>query len=467
MYAGEMVEFAKVAEIFDHPRHPYTRGLISCVPKLGSDKESSALYPITGRVPAPDNRPKGCVFWPRCDHAKEKCREDRAKLRSIEGNGTKVRCHFFEEIDRTHCHPDEKKKPAVAVGNGEQATETILSLKGLKKYYRVSGNHLKDIIGLGEKRFVKALERSSFEVPKGQTLGIVGESGCGKSTLLKTIIGLERPTDGEARFLGFDIAGHISYRDQQLIRELQMVFQNPDSTMNPSYTVGQQIARPMLRFGIAEKSQIKEEVFKLLRAMRLGKKYYSRLPRQLSGGEKQRVGIARALACRPDLVLCDEPVSALDVSVQAAILNLLMDVQHEFGTTLIFISHDLSVVRFISDSVCVMYLGQIMEIGPADAIYRPPYHPYTEALLSAVPIPDPKAIQKRIRLAGTVPSAISPPNGCRFNTRCPRREYLTDTTLCESEPPWQENSNGHQICCHIPLKLLSEFEPVVKVAKAS
>jgi peptide/nickel transport system ATP-binding protein len=197
--------------------------------------------------------------------------------------------------------------------------------------------------------------------------------------------------------------------------------------------------------------------------MRLGANYYDRLPRQLSGGEKQRVGIARALASRPDLVLCDEPVSALDVSVQAAVLNLLLEVQAEYGTTMIFIAHDLSVVRFFSDYVAVMYLGQIMEIGPADAIYALPYHPYTEALLSAVPIPDPSAKQKRIRLEGTVPSAISPPPGCRFNTRCPRRQLLPNGgKICEQEtPPWQEAGNGHRIFCHIPLETLKEFDPVI------
>jgi peptide/nickel transport system ATP-binding protein len=195
--------------------------------------------------------------------------------------------------------------------------------------------------------------------------------------------------------------------------------------------------------------------------MRLGRKYYDRLPRQLSGGEKQRVGIARALASRPDLVLCDEPVSALDVSVQAAIINLLMEIQQEFGTTLIFISHDLSVVRFFSEYVCVMYLGQIMEIGPAEAIYAPPYHPYTEALLSAVPIPDPSVEQKHIRLKGVVPSAINPPQGCRFNTRCPRRDLLPDPEICLSEPAWCEAGDGHRIFCHISLEDLQQIEPVV------
>jgi peptide/nickel transport system ATP-binding protein len=219
----------------------------------------------------------------------------------------------------------------------------------------------------------------------------------------------------------------------------------------------------MQRFKTVPKNQIRDEVIRLLTAMRLGANYYDRLPRQLSGGEKQRVGIARALASRPDLVLCDEPVSALDVSVQAAILNLLLEVQQEFDTTLIFIAHDLSVVRFFSDDVAVMYLGQIMEIGPADAIYAPPYHPYTEALLSAVPVPDPTVAQKHIRLEGSVPSAIDPPSGCRFHTRCPRRSLLPDGgQICEEEvPPWQYATDEHRILCHIPIETLQTFDPVV------
>jgi len=219
----------------------------------------------------------------------------------------------------------------------------------------------------------------------------------------------------------------------------------------------------MERFRTTPKDQIRDEVLKLLQAMRLGENYYDRLPRQLSGGEKQRVGIARALASYPDLVLCDEPVSALDVSVQAALLNLLLEIQQEFGTTMMFIAHDLSVVRFFSDQVAVMYLGQIMEIGPAEAIYAPPYHPYSEALLSAVPIPDPRAEQKHIRLKGTVPSAIDPPSGCRFHTRCPRRELLPDGgKICEEEtPPWREAGQGHRIFCHLPMETLRTFEPVV------
>lgn len=460
MYAGEMVERATVKEIFARPQHPYTQGLIRCVPKLGADKSSSILYPIPGRVPPPHNRPAGCVFGPRCDYRQERCRVERPSLRLLP-NGSYARCHFAEEIDPAAWAPPEGMQlPATtAAGNGK----AILEIKNLKKYYEVQGGSLRDVIGLGDKRYVQAVEDATLQVPRGKTLGVVGESGCGKSTLIKTIIGLEDSTSGQATFMGFDITGDITTRDEHLIRELQMVFQNPDSTMNPSYTVGQQIGRPMERFKTVPRKQIRAEVIKLLEAMRLGANYYDRLPRQLSGGEKQRVGIARALASRPELVLCDEPVSALDVSVQAAILNLLLEVQQEFNTTLIFIAHDLSVVRFFSDYVAVMYLGQVMEVGPAEAIYTLPYHPYTEALLSAVPIPDPTVAQKHIRLEGSVPSAINPPSGCRFHTRCPRRRLLPDGgQICEQEiPPWREAGAGHRIFCHIPVETLCTFDPVI------
>lgn len=467
MYAGEMVERATVQEIYQNPQHPYTQGLIRCVPKLGADKASSMLYPIRGRVPPPDSRPSGCVFGPRCDYVREKCRMERPKLRQLP-NGTYVRCHFAEEIVAADWKPsDDLLLPTISEDGGE--SEPILQVHDLKKYYEVQGGSLRDVAGMGEKRYVKAVENASFSVLKGRTLGVVGESGCGKSTLIRTIIGLEDTTAGEAEFMGFDVTGDISSRDEQLIQELQMVFQNPDSTMNPSYTVGQQIARPMQRFKTVPKNEIHNEVVRLLESMRLGQTYIDRLPRQLSGGEKQRVGIARALASRPDLVLCDEPVSALDVSVQAAILNLLLEVQNEFNTTLVFIAHDLSVVRFFSDDVAVMYLGQIMEIGPADAIYAPPYHPYTEALLSAVPIPDPTVTQKQIRLEGSVPSAIDPPSGCRFHTRCPRRKMLPDGgKICETDlPPWRDVGQGHRIFCHIPTETLRTFDPVIMAADAA
>jgi peptide/nickel transport system ATP-binding protein len=462
MYAGEMVERAAVKEIYSNPKHPYTQGLIRCVPKLGADKASSVLYPIRGRVPPPNSRPAGCIFGPRCDYRQKQCQDEHPKLRQLPG-GQWVRCHFSEDINWHEWQPTQDILPP-EIDTNPNGSQDILTLKGLQKYYKTHSGSLKDMLGLGKPQYVKALESASFSVPKGSTLGIVGESGCGKSTLIRTIIGLESSTGGEADFLGVDITNDLADRDEAIIKELQMVFQNPDSTMNPSYTVGQQIARPMKRFGTVPDNEIRSEVVRLLKAVRLGENYIDRLPQQLSGGEKQRVGIARALASQPDLVLCDEPVSALDVSVQAAVLNLLLEIQQEHNTTMLFIAHDLSVVRFFSDYVAVMYLGQIMELGPAEAIYAPPYHPYTEALLSAVPIPDPSIEQKQIRLEGNVPSAINPPSGCRFHTRCPRRKLLPENgEICETKnPPWQKVGENHNVLCHIPKEMLLAFEPVVR-----
>jgi len=463
MYAGEMVETAAIEDVYGKPQHPYTQGLMRCVPKLGTTKESSRLYPIRGRVPAPKDRPKGaCIFAPRCDYVTDKCQNERPLLREIRPKHS-ARCFYSEQIDAGTWQPPKGLVPELASEVEQERQEPILQIKGLKTYYEQESKSMLSLVGMGEKQYVKAVDGISLQVPPGKTLGVVGESGCGKSTLAKTIIGLETPSNGSAEFLGFDIAQGVSERDQQLIQELQMVFQNPDSTMNPSYSVGHQISRPLQRFKTVPSNQVREEVIRLLHAVRLDGSYYDRLPRQLSGGEKQRVGIARAFASRPDLVLCDEPVSALDVSVQAAVLNLLLEIQREHGTTMLFIAHDLSVVRFFSDYVAVMYLGHIVEMGPAEAIYAPPYHPYTEALLSAVPIPDPTVAQKHIRLEGTVPSAMHPPSGCTFHTRCPRRAMLPDGgKICETqEPPWRYNTEEHRIYCHIPLEELREMEPVV------
>jgi peptide/nickel transport system ATP-binding protein len=465
MYAGQMVERGPVQEIFRKPCHPYTMGLLGSVPRLGESKSESMLIPIRGRVPPPADRPENeCIFAPRCDYVTEKCRQALPGFTEVAPEHA-ARCIYARDIDSrprtTRSRPSAAQAPATA--QPELREETLLSFDQLKVYYPQESNSVVSLFGLGEKKFVKAVDDVSVRVSKGRTLGIVGESGCGKSTLVKGIIGLEPVTDGEIEFLGVDITQDVSSRDTGLVQEMQMVFQNPDSTLNPSYSIGRQIARPIKRFKTVPKNQTKDEVIRLLKAVRLGAHYYDRLPRQLSGGEKQRVGIARALASRPDLIICDEPVSALDVSVQAAVINLLLEIQQMFGSSMIFIAHDLSVVRFFSDDIAVMYLGQIVEIGPAEAIYAPPYHPYTEALLSAVPIPDPDAEQKEIRLSGNVPSALDPPSGCRFHTRCPRRAMLPDGgKICEAEvPPWRDAKRGHRIFCHIPLEGLNTIEPVV------
>ena len=472
MYAGQMVEQGPVAEIFRNPSHPYTRGLLASVPRLGETKSESILEPIRGRVPPPADRPRNaCIFAPRCDYVTDECRKALPGMTEVSIDHL-ARCIYAREIDTQK--RTRKKREAIldktAAPDVEDLGKELLNFDSLRVYYPQESNSVVSLVGLGEKKFVKAVDDVSVRLAKGRTLGVVGESGCGKSTLVKGIIGLEPITDGTVKFLGIDITQKVSERETNLIREMQMVFQNPDSTLNPSYSVGRQIARPIQRFHSAPKNQIKDEMLRLLKAVRLGPHYYDRLPRQLSGGEKQRIGIARALASRPDLIICDEPVSALDVSVQAAVINLLLEIQEMYGSSMIFIAHDLSVVRYFSDDIAVMYLGQIVEIGLAEAIYDPPYHPYTEALLSAVPIPDPDAEQKEIRLGGNVPSALNPPAGCRFHTRCPRRnEMLPDEgRICETEPPpWQTTEDGHRILCHIPLKDLKTVDAVVHSAASA
>ncbi len=467
MYAGQIVERGAVGDIFKNPSHPYTKGLLRCVPKLGTDKVSSQLAPIPGRVPHPLKRPdNACIFEPRCDYRTDECTKSRPELSEVAPRHD-ARCFYadnvFHEVVRgsqSAALDAVSEQPASPADD----TDTLLNIENLKIYYEQESKALGSLLGLGEKQFVKAVDDISLEVAKGKTLGIVGESGCGKSTLVKGIIGLEPVTGGDMDFLDFDITEPVADRKEKIIREIQMVFQNPDATLNPSYKIGKQIARPILRFNKkVTRKDVKAEVLRLLKAVRLDASYYDRFPRQLSGGEKQRVGIARALASRPDVVICDEPVSALDVSVQAAVLNLLLDIQKMFGTTLIFIAHDLSVIRFFSDDVAVMYLGQIMETGPAETIYQPPYHPYTEALLSAVPIPDPEAEQANIRLTGNVPSALNPPAGCRFHTRCPRRNALPDKgNICETQtPPWRKVDGKHHILCHIPLDDLRQLQKMV------
>jgi peptide/nickel transport system ATP-binding protein len=437
--------------------HPYTLGLMQCVPKLGASKASSYLAPIPGRVPSPGQLPPGCVFGPRCSHARDICRQEHPQMRQL-APGHLVRCHFAEEVAQTGRRPPEELAARLCqVSERWEKAEPMLGIARAKTYYPQTATSLPGMLGLQEKQYVKAVDDVSVQVSKGCSLGVVGESGCGKSTLAKTIVGLEQLTEGEITCLRADISVPVERRDAGTIRRLQMVFQNPDSTMNPSFSVGYQVARPLRRFRTVPSDQVREEVLRLLAAVKLDQSYYDRLPRQLSGGEKQRVAIARAFAARPDLVLCDEPVSSLDVSVQAAVLNLLLEIQQQYGTTLVFITHDLSVVRFFSDAMAVMYLGRFCEVGPAEAVYAPPYHPYTEALLSAVPVPDPTVKPEGIRLSGTVPSALTPPSGCRFHTRCPLR--LGD--VCEQqEPPWQDAGGGHRICCHIPLAELRRAHSV-------
>jgi peptide/nickel transport system ATP-binding protein len=290
-------------------------------------------------------------------------------------------------------------------------------------------------------------------------VAIVGESGCGKSTFARILTGLDQATSGSIRMAGLELAQlPVSRRTRDTIRSLQMVFQNPFDTLNPAHTIGSQIARVIRKFGVErDESRIRQRVLELLDLVKLPREFAERRPRQLSGGQKQRVGLARAFAGNPTMVVADEPLSALDVSVQAAVTNVLLDIQRQRGTTLLFISHDLSLVHYLSDRVVVMYLGQIMEQGRTEEVFAPPYHPYTEALLAALPVPDQQFAQRKVVLSGEIPSASNPPAGCRFATRCAYRIAGT----CDVVPPVvQEFAPQHRIACHLPRAQLQAMQPV-------
>ena len=455
MYSGEVVEEGSIDELFHRPRHPYTHGLFGCIATPAMDKNATPLKPIRGQLPLPHERPNGCNFGPRCDWFVEgRCNVGTIPHNAVEDRegGHRVRCVRVDDIDHTSAGAPPERKAPIEIG------EQVLSVDGLRKYYTTSDNSIRAIVSGTRKRSVKANESLSFSAGRGETVALVGESGCGKSTFAKVLMGLETATAGSIRFQETEIAYQgVRKRPADRISAMQMVFQNPFDTLNPSHRVGPQIGRVIERFtGERDPEKIRERVMELLDIVKLPRDFYVRRPRQLSGGQKQRVGIARAFAGNPALVVADEPVSALDVSVAAAVTELLMDIQREQHTTLLFISHDLSTVRYLADRVVVMYLGWIMERGTTDEVFSPPYNPYTEALLSAVPIADPGIRKREIVLEGNLPSVIDPPKGCPFSTRCPRR-----MDVCESEPPPErEVAPGHVIRCHIPEQELRRMDPV-------
>ncbi len=459
MYSGVVVEEGTVKEVFDQMRHPYTKGLFGAIPLPGADKRAHPLVPIRGQLPLPHERPLGCFFGPRCDHFQEgECGSGRIPMTGVGETGHRVRCVRWNAIDWASYRPEGLGGEEIKIG------ERVLSIRKMRKYYEIVDNSIAAMIKGDRIRYVKANESISFDARESETVAIVGESGCGKSTFAKVLMGLETATDGEVVFRDQDVANFpVQNRAPDMVGSVQMVFQNPFDTLNPSHSVGSQLARVIKKFGVeSERERVEQRVLELLDLVKLPRDFARRRPRQLSGGQKQRVGIARAFAGNPAMVVADEPVSALDVSVQAAVTGLLQDIQRTYRTTLLFISHDLSLVRYLADRVVVMYLGHIVEQGTTDEVFSPPYHPYTEALLSAVPIADTSIEKKRIVLQGELPSVMNPPKGCPFNTRCHRK--LGD--ICETtEPPMIEASPGHQIACHISLEELRQVDPVIKIPK--
>jgi len=461
MYSGEAVETGAVADVFDRMRHPYTQALFRSIPLPGADKTTRPLVAIPGNFPLPHERPPGCNFGPRCDYfVAGRCDAGAVPVLPVAGEERHAtRCLRWQEIDWTAPPKAARRAERARVG------EVVLRLEDLRKYYEVSAARMS---GSGPARVVRANETISFEARAGETLAIVGESGCGKSTFAKVLMGLETATAGRIILYDQDIQDTpIERRSTATVSALQMVFQNPFDTLNPSMTVGRQIVRALEVFDRdASEGERQEKMLRLLDLVKLPREFAERMPRQLSGGQKQRVGIARAFAGGAKVVVADEPVSALDVSVQAAITDLLMDIQRQNGTTLLFISHDLSIVRYLADRVMVMYLGHVVEIGSTAQVFAPPYHPYTEALLSAVPIADTHVTKKRILLEGDIPSAMTPPPGCPFQTRC-RWKASVPGGLCEREvPPMVTLAPGHDIKCHLARAILDRMEPVFSTVAA-
>jgi peptide/nickel transport system ATP-binding protein len=434
LYAGELMEEGSTAEILRRPRNPYTRGLLNAIPrKTGRGRRLASL---PGGLPDLSRPIAGCVFAPRCALSRDVCRTDAPAPAALAPEHFS-RCHFPGETEARAADGDAPAEHAIGPGGA-----TLLRMNGLRRTFSQAGG----LWPFGRRRVAAAVDGVSLEIGAGETLAIVGESGSGKSTLAKCIVGLLAPTSGAVVLDGQQLGGTAQARTREARRAMQIVFQNPEASLNPAHRVADILARPLKLYGLAAHAEIAPRIAALLAAVKLDERYVDRYPRQLSGGEKQRVAIARAFAAAPRLVVCDEPTSALDISVQAALLNELIALQRTHGTSYLFISHDLGVVRYIAHRVAVMYLGRVVETGPTEEIFAPPHHPYTEALVSALPSIDDEADRPRIRLEGAMPDPANPPRGCVFHTRCPRKVGA----VCETElPPVRMLAAGHSVQCHI------------------
>jgi len=446
MYAGKIAETTDTGTLFFNPRHPYTEALFQSLPDKAAETRKR-LYSIPGMPPDLANPPAGCRFAPRCRYATDRCRVEEPAL-SGEAAEHQFACFYPVGASERRgvavaVEPVVAAPVAAPVGSGE----TLLSVRNLVKNFPVTkGAVLQRRIG-----WVSAVADVSFEIKRGETLGIVGESGCGKTTIGRLVVGLDTPTEGSITFEGKDLAKSSARGYRRERRKIQFMFQDSYSSLDPRMRAGTILREPLVVQHIGNRAEQQKLVEDMLDHVGLPRTALDRYPHEFSGGQRQRLGFARALILSPDLIVADEPVSALDVSIQAQVLNMMKGLQHDLGLTYLFISHDLGVVRYLSDTIGVMYLGKLVEIGAADEVYLRPAHPYTKGLLDAAPVADPEAEKAKVKegVTGELPSAIHPPSGCRFRTRCP----LAQEICADVEPPMTPFAgDGHFAACHFPLQ---------------
>ena len=436
MYAARLAESGTAERVFSRPLHPYARGLLAAVPRLDRGR-SAKLATIDGAPPNLLAPPEGCRFRPRCPFAIDKCHADPPFVAAEPGHI--VACHRVSEIEALDPQAGLAATSAKAANLNADGGDVILDIRHASKFFPIRSGLFR------APRMVRAVNDVTLDAKRGETLGLVGELGCGKSTLGRLVLRLDDPTAGEIYFETVDLAKLKRSEMVAVRKRMQVIFQDPYSSLNPRMTVGQIIAEPMRVHEVLPKPQIPGRVSELLQLVGLFPYMALRYPHELSGGQRQRVGIARALAVNPKVIVCDEAVSALDVSIQGQVINLLEDLQQKLGLTYLFIAHDLAVVRHISSKVAVMYLGRIVEYAPADELFANPKHPYTQALLAAAPIPDPVIERTRPRriITGELPSPLNPPAGCVFHPRCP----LATEDCKKAVPPARELGPNHMVAC--------------------
>jgi peptide/nickel transport system ATP-binding protein len=455
MYAGRAVETGPSDEIYYQSRMPYTLGLLGSLPRLDADSRGP-LRPIPGSPPSLLNLPVGCSFAPRCPLVFERCLHEDPPLRDVTSADHRAACHRSAELDGVGVElfsptwtdtgdgvrgQVAARAPAAAPARAVE-DRTVIEVTNLVKHFPIRGGRLiRHQVGEAH-----AVCEVSFNLRERETLGLVGESGCGKTTTARTVLQLIQATSGSVRYDGTDLTKLSRRQMRPLRQDVQVVFQDPYASLDPRMPVGEIVAEPLRVYNRWDRTSGPARVAELFSLVGLNPEHRNRYPHEFSGGQRQRVGIARALALEPKVMVLDEPVSALDVSIQAGVVNLLEELQQRLGLAYLFIAHDLSVVRHISDNVAVMYLGKIVEMGTRAQVYDRPSHPYTQALLSAVPVPDPMVERERTRilLTGDVPSALAPPSGCRFRTRC----WKAQSICADEEPPLVERGQGHPVACH-------------------